>query len=88
MNSTYNSISLNDLITPCSSNVIKIVTFQGTTYKRVIPQQEINSNERDKFWQKEEEEEKIRQELEKKRKDEERRKLESEIKQREVKQHT
>lgn len=62
----------------------KLMFFQGTTYKRVIPQQEINSNERDKFWQKEEEEEKIRQELERKRKEEERRKLDNEIKQREV----
>ncbi|XP_054267084.1 drebrin-like protein isoform X1 [Macrosteles quadrilineatus] len=56
----------------------------GTTYKRVIPQQEINSNERDKFWQKEEEEEKKRQEAERKRREEEKRKLENEIKQREI----
>ncbi|KAG8332616.1 hypothetical protein J6590_017827 [Homalodisca vitripennis] len=66
--------------------MLKILYFsdQGTTYKRVIPQQEINSNERDKFWQKEEEEEKKRQEAERKRREEEKKKLENEIKQREI----
>ncbi|PSN30802.1 Drebrin-like protein [Blattella germanica] len=58
----------------------------GTTYKRVIPRQEINSKERDKFWEKEEQEEKQRQEEERKRKEEERNKLESERKQRELRE--
>ncbi|XP_071440855.1 drebrin-like protein [Hetaerina americana] len=56
----------------------------GTTYKRVIPTQEINSKERDMFWEKEEMEEKRRQAEERKRKEEERRKLEEERNQREV----
>lgn len=56
----------------------------GTTYKRVIPCQEINAKERDQFWQKEEEEEKRRQEEERKRKEEERRRTEMERKQREL----
>uniref|UniRef100_A0A1B6L3R3 SH3 domain-containing protein n=1 Tax=Graphocephala atropunctata TaxID=36148 RepID=A0A1B6L3R3_9HEMI len=56
----------------------------GTTYKRVIPQQEINSNERDKFWQKEEEEEKKRQDAERKHREEEKKRLEHEIKHREI----
>jgi hypothetical protein len=61
-----------------------IVYLKGTTYKRVIPRQEINSKERDKFWEKEEQEEKQRQAEERKRKEEERNKLENERKQREV----
>lgn len=58
----------------------------GTTYKRVIPRQEINSKERDKFWEKEEQEEKQRQAEEMKRKVEERNKLENEQKQRELRE--
>ena len=50
----------------------------------MIPRQEINSKERDKFWEKEEQEEKKRQEEERRRKEEERTKLENERKQREV----
>ncbi|KAK7864192.1 hypothetical protein R5R35_004103 [Gryllus longicercus] len=56
----------------------------GTTYKKVIPTQEINSLERDKFWEKEEKEEKQRQEEERRRKEEERLILENERKQREL----
>lgn len=56
----------------------------GTSYKRVIPKQEINAQERDKFWEKEEQEERQRQEEEKRRKEEERRKLEEERKRRET----
>ncbi|XP_024083591.1 drebrin-like protein isoform X2 [Cimex lectularius] len=41
----------------------------GTVYKRVIPKNEINAVERDKFWQKEEEEEKQRLAEERKRKE-------------------
>ncbi|XP_069678258.1 drebrin-like protein B [Periplaneta americana] len=58
----------------------------GTTYKRVIPRQEINSKERDKFWEKEEQEEKQRQAEERKRKEEEQKKLENERKQRELRE--
>jgi hypothetical protein len=57
---------------------------KGTTYKRVIPRQEINSKERDKFWEKEEQEETERQAEEMKRKVDERTKLENERKEREV----
>lgn len=56
----------------------------GTSYKKVVPTQEINSMERDKFWEKEEKEEKQRQEEERKRKEEERLKLEMERRQREI----
>lgn len=56
----------------------------GTAYKRVNPVKEINSKERDQFWQKEEQEEKKRLEEERKRKDAERLKLEQEAKQREL----
>lgn len=48
------------------------------------PEKEINSQERDKFWEREEQEEKLRQAEEKKRKQEELLKLEQERKQREV----
>nr|CAD7261167.1 unnamed protein product [Timema shepardi] len=58
----------------------------GTVYKRVIPKQEINTRERDKFWEKEEQEEKQRQAEEKNRKEEERSRIESERKQRELKE--
>lgn len=51
----------------------------------MIARQEINSMERDKFWEKEEQEEKQRQAEERKRKEEERKMLENERKQREVK---
>jgi len=40
----------------------------GTVYKRCIPENEINSMERDKFWQREEEEERKRKEIEYERK--------------------
>uniref|UniRef100_A0A0A9ZIV2 Drebrin-like protein B n=3 Tax=Lygus hesperus TaxID=30085 RepID=A0A0A9ZIV2_LYGHE len=49
----------------------------GTVYKRVIPKNEINVEERDKFWQKEELEEKQRQ-VEEKRKREEMKRLDKE----------
>nr|CAD7426260.1 unnamed protein product [Timema monikensis] len=58
----------------------------GTVYKRVIPKQEINTRERDKFWEKEEQEEKQRQAEEKNRKEEERTRIESERKQRELRE--
>lgn len=44
--------------------VIIELLFQGTTYKRIQPNLEINSTERDKFWAAEEEKEKLRQEEE------------------------
>lgn len=56
----------------------------GTTYKRVNPVKEINSKERDQFWQKEEQEELKRLEEERKRKEAEKLQLEQELKQREI----
>ncbi|KAK2582104.1 hypothetical protein KPH14_004476 [Odynerus spinipes] len=58
----------------------------GTTYKRVIPEQEINATERDQFWQREEIEEKKRLEQERIRNEQERQKLEKEIRIREEKE--
>lgn len=50
----------------------------GTVYQRVNPGQEINSKERDRFWEREEQEERSRQEEERKRREEERKKQEEE----------
>lgn len=50
------------------SIVLIDLLFQGTTYKRIQPNLEINSTERDKFWAAEEEKEKLRQEEELKKK--------------------
>ncbi|XP_050533703.1 drebrin-like protein B isoform X2 [Daktulosphaira vitifoliae] len=50
----------------------------GTSYKRIQPNLEINSSERDKFWADEEEKEKKRQEEEKNRKEQEKKKIEEE----------
>lgn len=58
----------------------------GTTYQRVNPIKEINSQERDKFWKKEEEEERKRVEQEKMKKQAEVVKLELEIARREEQQ--
>ncbi|XP_008549115.1 drebrin-like protein B [Microplitis demolitor] len=58
----------------------------GTTYKRVIPEQEINATERDEFWQKEEMEEKARVAEEKRRLEKERQQLELEARSREEQQ--
>lgn len=58
----------------------------GTTYQRVNPTKEINSQERDKFWRKEEEEERKRIEQEKMKKQAEIVKLELEIARREDQQ--
>ncbi|XP_046739523.1 drebrin-like protein isoform X2 [Diprion similis] len=58
----------------------------GTTYRRVIPEQEINASERDQFWQREELEEKQRLEEERLRRDQERLKLELERRSREEKE--
>ncbi|KAG5313091.1 DBNL protein, partial [Pseudoatta argentina] len=55
----------------------------GTTYRRVIPAQEINAMERDQFWEKEEMEEKKRLEQERLRCEQERQKLEQEMRARE-----
>ncbi|KAF6209554.1 hypothetical protein GE061_015302 [Apolygus lucorum] len=57
----------------------------GTVYKRVIPKNEINAEERDKFWQKEELEEKQRQ-VEEKRKREEMKQLDKEKLEKEAEQ--
>ncbi|XP_049798829.1 drebrin-like protein [Schistocerca nitens] len=56
----------------------------GTTYKRVIPRQEIDVHERDQFWEREQREEQQRQAEERKRREEERRKLEEERHKREL----
>ncbi|XP_029039981.1 drebrin-like protein [Osmia bicornis bicornis] len=58
----------------------------GTTYRRVIPEQEINASERDQFWQREEMEEKKRLEQERIKCEKERQRLEEEIKSREEKE--
>lgn len=58
----------------------------GTTYQRVNPTKEINSQERDKFWKKEEEEERKRVEQEKMKRQAEVVKLELEIARREEQQ--
>ncbi|XP_011882807.1 PREDICTED: drebrin-like protein isoform X2 [Vollenhovia emeryi] len=58
----------------------------GTTYRRVIPEQEINATERDQFWEKEEMEEKKRLEQERMRCEQERQKMEREIRAREEKE--
>ncbi|XP_053980537.1 drebrin-like protein [Hylaeus anthracinus] len=58
----------------------------GTTYRRVIPEQEINATERDQFWQKEEMEEKKRLEQERTKCEQERQRLEEEIRAREEKE--
>lgn len=58
----------------------------GTTYRRVIPEQEINATERDQFWQKEEMEEKKRLEQERAKCEQERQRLEEEIRTREEKE--
>ncbi|XP_043273722.1 drebrin-like protein [Venturia canescens] len=55
----------------------------GTTYRRVIPEQEINASERDRFWQREEIEEKQRVEQERLRLEKDRRRLELETRSRE-----
>lgn len=58
--------------------------FKGTAYKRIQPNLEINSTERDKFWAAEEEKEKLRQEEERKKKEVEQKKIENERLLREV----
>lgn len=60
----------------------------GTTYKRVNPVKEINSKERDQFWQKEEQEELKRLEEERSRKEVEKQRMEQEAKQREIQEAT
>ncbi|GAB6031430.1 hypothetical protein CHUAL_009204 [Chamberlinius hualienensis] len=56
----------------------------GSVYKRIVPTAEINSRERDKFWEKQEEEEKQRLEEERKKTDEVKAQLEFERKKREL----
>nr|XP_024216514.1 drebrin-like protein isoform X2 [Halyomorpha halys] len=60
----------------------------GTTYQRVIPKNEINISERDKFWQKEEEEEKKRLAEEKRKQDELKAQAERERQEREAEKTT
>ena len=56
----------------------------GTVYQRVNPGQEINSKERDRFWEREEQEERKRQEEERKRREEEKKRQEEERQKREI----
>lgn len=65
--------------------VIEPSFFQGTTYKRIQPNLEINSSERDKFWAAEEEKEKLRQDEERNKKQHEQKTIENERLLREVK---
>ena len=58
----------------------------GTNYKRIQPQREINVGDREKFWQKTQEDEKKRLVDEKKRLSESREKLERERQEREIKE--
>lgn len=58
--------------------------MQDPAYKKVEPRKEINSEERDKFWAREEEQEKRRQMEEMKKKQDELLKLEQERLKREV----
>lgn len=60
----------------------------GTAYQRVIPKNEINISERDKFWQKEEEEEKKRLAEEKRKRDELKAQAERERQEREAEKNT
>lgn len=66
------------------STLQQTTTPVGTTYQRVIPRNEINISERDKFWQKEEEEEKKRLAEEKRKKEEMKEAAERERQQREL----
>ncbi|GFR02830.1 drebrin-like protein, partial [Trichonephila clavata] len=67
------------------SDPVENMTPVGSVYKRIMPTREINPVEREKFWIKEQEEEKRRIIEEKKKAEEERKKLEEERKEREKK---
>ncbi|KAB7498425.1 Drebrin-like protein [Armadillidium nasatum] len=56
----------------------------GTNYKRTLPQVEIDSNSRNKFWEEQEAEEKVRKEEEIKKREQEQKKLEKERVEREL----
>lgn len=58
----------------------------GSVYKRIQPAKEFNSREREKFWMKEQEEEKRRLEAENKKREIERAKMEQEVREREMKE--
>ncbi|RWS14052.1 drebrin-like protein isoform X1 [Dinothrombium tinctorium] len=66
---------------PASENLAPV----GTNYRRVQPQREINVNERENFWKKQQEDEKRRKLDEKKKVEEARAKLEAEQRERELK---
>lgn len=81
---------MNDIIN-ILNNIQKIILtriicyfLQGTTYKRIQPNLEINSTERDKFWAAEEEKEKLRQDEERIKKEQEKKEIEDERLLREV----
>ncbi|GBN12675.1 Drebrin-like protein [Araneus ventricosus] len=67
------------------SDPVENITPVGSVYKRIRPTTEINPVEREKFWMKEQEEEKRRIVEEKKKAEEERKKLDEERKEREIK---
>lgn len=66
------------------SDPVENITPVGSVYKRILPTREINPVEREKFWIKEQEEEKKRVIEERKKTEEERKKLEEERKEREI----
>lgn len=70
------------------SDPVENITPVGSVYKRIMPNREINPVEREKFWMKEQEEEKKRIYEEKKKADEERKKLEEERREREIRDST
>ena len=64
--------------------ILKYGYSQGTNYKRTNPQTEIDANRRNKFWEEQEAEEKVRKEEEIKKREEEAKRLEKERMEREV----
>ncbi|XP_044735243.1 drebrin-like protein B [Chrysoperla carnea] len=69
---------------PRTSETIEAQKPVGTNYQRVNPVKEINAQERNQFWLREEQEEKKRIEEERKRRDLDRQKMEEELKRREI----
>lgn len=68
------------------SDPVENITPVGSVYRRIQPTREIDPVEREKFWMKEQEEEKRRVDEERKRLEHEKRKLEQERKDRELKE--
>lgn len=70
------------------SDPVENVTPVGSVYRRIQPTREINPVEREKFWMKEQEEEKKRISEERQKAEEERLKLDKERKEREIREAT